>query len=80
MTIGTMIYQLIYNMYDFDEDLTIIFHSGLREALHGTTCPRCGKKILRLENAPHFTSCECGKRFAFRRRRWMNTAREGVRA
>ncbi len=69
MNLGTMIFQLIYNMYDFDEDVIIIFHPGLRGTLRGTTCPRCRKKILRLENAPHFTSCECGKRFVFRRRR-----------
>lgn len=63
MTLGSMIFQLVYNIYDFDRDLTTIFYGNM------LVCRYCKYHLHRLQDRPHYVMCECGKRHMFRKRR-----------
>jgi len=62
-SLGVMIFDLIYNIYNFDEDVTIVFN-GLM-----VTCRHCKHNLHRLHDRAHYITCQCGKRYMFRKRR-----------
>lgn len=61
-SLGDMIFDLIYNIYNFDEDTVIVFAST---SVDYTTCIYCEQKVERRMAGPHYSTCTCGKRYLF---------------
>ena len=63
-SLGDMIFDLVYNIYDFDEDATIVFAGA------EITCRHCNHRLRRRVIDAHYTVCICGKRHMFRRQKF----------
>ena len=67
-SLGDMIFDLIYNIYDFDEDVVMVFAGAKFD------CHRCNHLLHRLKVEAHYITCACGKRYMFRRQRFVRGA------
>ena len=67
MSLGDMIFDLIYNIYNFDQDVVITFDMT---AANYTRCIYCEEKVERRMDGPHYSTCTCGKRYMFRKAVW----------
>ncbi len=70
MTLGHMIFDLVYNIYSFDQDVVIVFTST-----SWTKCIYCDQRVGRQMEMPHYTTCTCGKRYLFRRHELLRPRR-----